>query len=529
MKNMFKRLFNLTCALAMVVYMFSPLTVLAVGETQSLIATFEVEDSTKYSLSIDQGRIRVSEVGGTSSTLIDILSNGADVSTEVTASCATTTTCTVNMGTKSTYSVRYSSMIDITEGSTLVNEQLVYDQNKTFSIKPPANQNPPSGGGQGGVPHPNFNGETILFWACGNKTCYHQFNDMHVVNSGEYIRAADITADNVPGETFDIFASTKFFADPTRALEYLSQHNINQNEVTDLDITTLVGPDGIDYQPVGEPYLNNAYVSYADRNFKAIIYNDNFAGISVGSLAGLTYYPGAWQNELTRQDAYDLSNTTKDEPVEIHTVLLESKINLKGLSYNGFAIKSIEALDVPDDAVTITKKSDDSYDFEFSSRFYDKVVFKVTGTDNKVYYMRIKREAIALNTMHVDGGKFRVYGELYYDKAYSWTDFEVTAKIVYKNGTFELKKMENANWLDDGLGNSENTEENDEENPVRPEWPVGKGLKRAGMKLDFTQEEIKNIDYIYVNVTYKGSTANDYKGAYVGSGKGEVLDLREAR
>lgn len=532
MKKIFKKLFNLTCAVAMMSYMFAPLSVLA---TNSITIVFEVENGAAFGIAptgTDKGPLKVSVVSGQGGDDISFKgTGGAGIDDDVTITCDSQVKCTAVITGQSEVSLMYhDDFMDITEGPTLIGTSTKFTQGTTLSIKEPAQQNPPSGGGEGGgVPHPNFNGETVLFWSCGNKTCYHYYDDMQVVNNGVYIKDSTITADNVQGEKFDALAETKFFADPTRAAEYLTEHQLTQDDITNLDTKTLVGPGGIDYMPVGEPYLNNAYVSYGDRNFKAIIYNDKFRGISVGSLAGLTYYPGAWQNELTRQDAYDLSGTTKDDPVEIHTVLLESNINLKSLDYNGFAVKSIEALDVPADAVTITKKNDGSYDFKFSSRFYDKVVFKVTDTNDKVYYMRIKREAIALNTMHAEQGKLRIYGELYYDKSNSWTDFLVTAKIVHKDGSSELKVMTNANWIDDGLGNSANIEENDEEHPYRPEWPVGKGLKRAGMKIDFTQDELKDIDYVYVNVTYKGSTSTLYNGAYVGSGKGEVIDLREAR
>ena len=46
-----------------------------------------------------------------------------------------------------------------------------------------------------------------------------------------------------------------------------------------IDIEDLIGPDGIDYQPVGEPVSNNAYTSYGDRSFKVTIYGSKYRGV----------------------------------------------------------------------------------------------------------------------------------------------------------------------------------------------------------------------------------------------------------
>ena len=63
-------------------------------------------------------------------------------------------------------------------------------------------------------------------------------------------------------------------------------------------------------QPVGEPTYNNSYVSYGDRNFKVVIYNDNYKGVSIGSLDDLHYYPTTWVDPFLRRDQYDISAGT---------------------------------------------------------------------------------------------------------------------------------------------------------------------------------------------------------------------------
>jgi len=165
----------------------------------------------------------------------------------------------------------------------------------------------------------------------------------------------------------------------------------------------------------------------------------------------------------------------------------------------------------------------------FASRFYSHVVFKITDEAGNNYYLRINRQTIYTN-FQMGLGEDREFqglvGDFYYDKGTSYTDYKVTAKIVYKDGTFKIAEMTNANWIDDGLGNSENIPENDEENPARPEWPVGKGLKRATYKYAISEEEVKNsVEAIYINVEFKGSTSTNYAGALAGSGMGEQVIL----
>ena len=372
-----------------------------------------------------------------------------------------------------------------------------------------------------------FDGKTYLFWSCGTGTCYHYFDNMPVVNSGEFINANEITDDNDHSKVFDVHAEYKAFSSKTRFEEYATQHNItNWSTVNTAD---LIGPDGVDYQPVNEPYSNNAYVSYADRNFKAIVYNDAYRGVTIGSLEGLTYYPSAWQNQLTRTDSIDISGTSAENPAEIDTVLLESKINIAPVDINGLNIASIEALGVPANAVTITKKNDGSFDFTFASRFYSHVVFKITDEGGNSYYLRINRQTIYTNFQMGlgDDRSFQgLVGDFYYANNTSYTNYKVTAKIVYKDGTFKIVEMTNANWIDDGLGNSKNIPENDEEHPARPEWPVGKGLNRATYKYAISEEEVKNsVEAIYINVEFKGSTSTNYAGALAGSGMGEQVSL----
>ena len=414
------------------------------------------------------------------------------------------------------------SKLDITKGSSVVEPGGIVDEESELSIKEEAVTPPPT---TPGTNEDTRDKEAVLVWSCGNKICYHLFENLDEHDRIHYIDASTITDDNDSSKKFDVHADTKFFASTTRfATKKAEIDGSNAATTPTLNIENLKGEDGIDYRPVGEPTENNAYVSYADRNFKAIIYNNKFKALKMGNFSDLTYYPGKWNNELTRRESFDISDTTKANPVEFEMPLLESVFRLKADEFGGLTIKSITPLDVPEGAVTV-KKVDSEYEFKFNSRFYNKVVFKLVDEDDKEYFFRINRQAMSIK---VDGDKvhdWTIYSDVYFDRNYNWDDLNITIKVVYKDGTSKLVEMENAKHIDDGLGNSKDIYENDEENPARTEWPVGRGLKRAVFKANFTNDEIKKIDKMYINIEYKSESNTFYAGNYAGSGKGEVIDF----
>ncbi len=370
-----------------------------------------------------------------------------------------------------------------------------------------------------------FNGIAYLVWSDGDKILYKKFTDLNVGEKIFYFSENEVVSDTDSTTKFNVHADTKFWSSQGN-FESKKPEIDKSNDGTGpkVNINDLVGPDGIDYMPVGEPKENNAYVSYADRNFKAIIYNNKFKGLQLGNFESLTYYPGAWSNALTRRESFDISDTTKESPVVFDTVLIESSFKLKASSVGDLSIKSIEPLDVPEGAVTISKV-DNEYKFDFASRFYNKVVFKLTDTNDHEYYFMINRQAMNVNVRGDKDHPWEITSELYFDRNKSWEDYEINARILYKDGSTKIVKMENAKLIGDGLGNDEVIFENDEENPVNNVWPKGKGLKRAVFKTKIDNSEMLNVDKIYLNVEFTGSTDSKYAGNYAGSGKGEVIDM----
>lgn len=414
-----------------------------------------------------------------------------------------------------------------------------------------------------------FDGKAYVIWSCKNGgTCYHYFDNIST-EEAMFIPATRVTDDNTD-EVFDVNAELKGFALKNDFEEWVEEYKIYKQidaiDFSKLDANEVIGVTDMreyeemalndkactregkardefercvdDYvaekgiftrhanlQPVGEPYFKNAYVSYGDRNFKVTIYNEDYRGVTIGSLEDLSYYPAVWNDPFLRVDAYDISGDSEEETTIIDTVLLESTVNIKPLDINNFAIESIEALNVPKNAVTVTKV-DEEFKIKFASNFYDNVLFKVTSTDNKVYYFRINRLTIDVNLRFKDN-KPVIESYFYFDNRTSYDDYVITAKIVYKDGSSKKFEMKNAKAIDDGLGNVAYAYELDQE--AIENGPSGKGLKVAAYSYALEQGEEENISKVYVNVEYKGSTKTTYAGAFAGSGKGVVLEFGEER
>ena len=563
------KILNLCLILSLMAHIFMPLTVLA--QTVDIVLTFTVENTNKYSITTgNNGKgIQVNNVGSEGGDFIEILSSGANITNELTYSC-NNNTCTVTISNRESVSLRYTfDYIDITYGTNLVNSNTVFTTSTELSIKQPANNNGPVEPGPNG---PQFDGKAYLIWSCKNGgVCYTHFDNIPNFDDGNstFYPASEVKS-VTNNEVFDVNAKYKFFSTDAKfdawVTAYKAYKGISTITWSEVDPKDIIGEpvDMRQYeeeaeasgdctkegntreefelcvnnfaatkkgvwvaraqlQPVGEPTYNNSYVSYGDRNFKVVIYNDNYKGVSIGSLDDLSYYPAEWANPFIKRDQYDISGTTKDKPTGIDVILLEKTVNIKVMDYNGFEITKLEALDVPEKAVKI-QIVDDEWKLTFASNFYDKVVFKATDSQGGESYFMIKRYTIDGWIKHVDN-KPVLNADFYFDKRNSYSDFELTAKIIFKDGTEKNVKLDAVKGIDDGLGNIADVYEVDESQSSDPNVPTGKGLKKACFQYKLTNDEANNIKKVYLNAEFKGSTSTNYAGAYTGSGEGILANI----
>ena len=439
-------------------------------------------------------------------------------------------TCTISVPGDKSVLVGYNSGsngFDITAmtgtGSCFVDPGTAITGARTLQVLPHSDNRPGTCGAANDPVTPPFDGKTTLIWSCGendSEVCYKQLEGLSG-NEVNYIKGSEIVAENKAGATFNVNAKVKIF----------SPQDLFESKKADIDNGTikvgdLVGPDGLDYMPVGEPTENNALVSYGNRQFKAVVYGEEFKGVTIGDVEDLDYYPQKWVDWFLRRETCDMSGTTKDKPVEIDTYLLQKTINLKlQTNLNDYTVTKIEALDVPSDAVIITKKNDGSYDLDFQSNFYDKVVFKVTTDDNKEQFIYINRRTTD-PWIRTDNGKEGIVVETFFDRQKSYSDIDVIAKIVYKDGTSKVVHLEAEKGIDNGLGDPIDDYEVDEQTVGDEHVPKGKGMKRANFVYAMSKADLKKVDKIYINIEFKGSTEEVYAGNYAGSGKGDVIDMK---
>ena len=245
----------------------------------------------------------------------------------------------------------------------------------------------------------------------------------------------------------------------------------------------------------------------------------------MGDLSELHFYPSSWENPFIMRDQFDISNTTKDRPALMDSILLESTVIIRALDINGFEIKKIEALDVPDKAVEIEKTLKGDYKLIFSSNFYDNVVFKITDKSDKEYYVQVKRYTIDGWIRHEGEDNHAILtADFYFDREKSYTDFDITAKIIYNDGSTENVKLQAVKRIDDGLGNI--TDKYEVEETVTHFGDDEFGLKKSVFEYVLPNNvDERNIDRVYLNAEYTGSTNYVYAGAYVGSGQGTLANI----
>lgn len=558
MRKFGKRFISSVMSLSLVVTIFSPIMVNADGE---YILTFTA--SGEHTMEKVDGHLKID------GQFVD-LRNGDN--TIGTVDCTSNKNCTITVsdGTPGKLNYNSANKFSLYMQGHEVDMEHSFTFNEPIAVQDYVQQNDPVEPGP--EPGEGFDGKAYLIWSCGTGICYHHYDNIPNFDDGNsyFIKESTVTADNNPGQTFSINAQYKGWSTDAKFNNWVTAYKIykNINENADIDWSTVDPKDMIgdpidvrqyeeqaisagtctksepqdvfeacvngyaaskgvwvtraQLQPLGEPDDNNAYVSYGDRNFKVVVYNDDYKGVTIGNLSDLNYYPAEWANAFLRQDQFDISDTTKAKPTTINTVLLESTVNIKELNYNGFSINKIEALDVPSNAVSISKVNGE-WKLVFASNFYDNVTFKVTDSDGEVSYFNVKRYTVDAWVNNVENAP-HLYAELYFDKTKSYTDFELTAKIEYKDGTVENVPLTVYNKIDDHLGNITTAYELDESNPTY--GPSGKGLKRSVFIYKLpngkTDRDIKNA---YVNVEYKGSTSTKYAGAFAGSGKGVLANI----
>lgn len=362
----------------------------------------------------------------------------------------------------------------------------------------------------------DFDGKAYIVWQCGQaKTdvCYHLFNDIRTDNKTSWYNASTVIDQTDPTKVFD--PSNVITASMVLKTDF--ENYIANASHLPLNVDNIIGPDGIDLNPLTAPNYPNAWSHYGDYNFRITIYNNDFAGIKMSES---TYAPD-FLTDILSADSFDVSGTTSANPSNIKTIVYQDEITFEGSKdannnpINGVTLKSIEALDASNaDAVETSTPSAGKVKVKFNSNFYDRVIFRITDTNNNEYFVRLARLAIDV-PRGVNTGSEKTATAIVYVKDngnVSCDNYEVTARIAKTN---TIVRMTPTETHDDGFGNPEPGCISD----------GGPGLKKLFYEYTFPQT-LSNYDGIFFNVRNAGSTATEYKGTISGSGQGILYDLR---
>ena len=367
-------------------------------------------------------------------------------------------------------------------------------------------------------------GDYYFVWRDGNNYYYHK---MAINLNIEIDNIVQINPTFIPVSEIidDRDHTTKFDITKQGTKENHNWEICGASDFENLDLSLYPTADdlfadhihGTDIPPGNVPYSENTLYHDGDHAFRVIIYNDtisNYNSVLYTTTNSTKYVPSFW-DPVFYNDIYDMTGSSKNNPLVILSYILEDTISLTN-SGAGTIFTSVKALDVPAKAVTINKV-DDAFRIKFNSNSYDHVIFEIKDQRGKTYYVMIAR--IALHNNFTEAGianPTEMTFSLYYPDNKSYRDYEVLASIEYKNGTTALKKLDVTDIIEKYWEGPEQVSVN-----RGKIWEGGTNLNKS----HYLVKDIKSIEKIKFFVDYAGSTSSVYKGTFNGSNSGLVFDM----
>ena len=355
-----------------------------------------------------------------------------------------------------------------------------------------------------------FDGKAYLIWECGEDTpCYHLFEDINTDNTYTIYNDSDVTADNHDGKTFS--AVNVDTNNTTFALKYAFDAYLSG--FTSFTMQVVMTYEDSEHNrlaldPLEAPIEANAYSHFGDRNFKVMIKSPNYIGVSLKNAT--SGYEPDFGNALNSAAYRDISGSTLGSPVTLYAIPQQDEVIISGVdgAFNSVTAKNLEKAS----AVQITPVAG-GHKIKFNSNYYDRVIFEVTQGSTKKY-IRIFRTAIQTQQVDVNPNSKAVNAIVYFDSSRDCDDYNLFAKLEYKNGSNKTIQLAPAEEHDDGYGNI---------NPGCIE-EGGTNLKKGYYTAE-ADVKLNQLSGIYFTVLKAGSTSTSYAGTLSGSKRGIYLNL----
>lgn len=390
--------------------------------------------------------------------------------------------------------------------------------------------NDPEPGEPSGDVHYNNGEDVYLFWKGTSGVDYHKFTTASDTSAniryggpsvGTYflnkIEAESIVADNNSSDKYaDVFGSQIYWV-PASVFDD-SQKGWNQTDsplkslfngtLTEADYHALTLNPGISENGIG------SVVTTPDMAFRVSIISSTYQSIKT---AGAPTYPDSPFNpSVFEMPEIDITGATQNNPAIYKVFLEEPSVTFE--SGTTTQITNVEVIgDAANGGIVVSSPSTGKYKLEFKSNYYDSILIKVTeGTTS--YYVKVVRTALQARDNFGSGLiDPKITMSYTYPNSSNHSSFNVFAKIMYANGTTQLKKADSVSVEDDMNPGSY----------LGYDVSIGSSLYKSEYAVSLDSSDVIGVYFTVVSSTVDltDSAQTSFSGTKSGSGLGVYYDV----
>lgn len=332
-------------------------------------------------------------------------------------------------------------MTDLTDGNGF---KLTGDNIDRFEIENINFNQPDSHNNDEPNNHHSFNGTIYLTWIDNNNNFY--YHKISGLTTGDPTTLqtkpiAEMKADNNNSVIFKIGNSYEFCYESfgnlidTNDTTGKTYTNSDFNSATANQKLSMLRELDLTIDPTGAVCTSNSISTNGDRAFRLAIYTENCKAFTISGSGNYTINA---EDQILTNSTVDLSDSTVSNPAEVNSFILNDTVNIvaKDIGSTAPSIDSIEAVNIANsNAITI---NDTTKQVTFNSNFYNNVTFKITGTDNKEYYVKVNRyDMLISDSLVPNDTNNRIYSNVYYSKSLVGK-VAVQVRIVKNDGSVEI-------------------------------------------------------------------------------------------
>ncbi|MDD6069828.1 MAG: hypothetical protein PUC12_03320 [Clostridiales bacterium] len=400
----------------------------------------------------------------------------------------------------------------------------------TLEIVSKSNNDPESGEPSGDV-HYNNGEDVYLFWKGTSGVDYHKFTTASDTSKniqyggpseGTYylnkIEAVDIVADNNSSDKYaDAFRSQIYWVPASVFTDSEKGWSTGDSPLKSLFNGTLTEADyhAVTLNPGTSEYGTGSVVTTPDMAFRVSIISSEYQSIKTAAYP--TYPNSPFNSSVFEMPEIDITGATQNNPAIYKVFLEEPSVTFE--SGTATQITNVEVIgDAANGGIVVSSPSTGRYKLEFKSNYYDSILIKVTeGTTS--YYVKVVRTALQARDNFGPGvtDPKITMSYTYPQTMGNHGSFNVFAKIMYANGTTQLKKADSVQVEDDmNPGNY-----------LGYDFDIGGSLHKSEYAVSLDSLDVIGVYFTVVSSTVDltDSTKTSFSGMKSGSGLGVYYDV----